>query len=267
MAVITLTTEWQGHDYYNGVLKGKLVSGCKGATIIDNATGIPSFNLQHAAFVVRNSFRHYPEGSIHIICVNSEYDEKQQHLLVEAQGHYFIGSDNGIFHLFLNGEPEKIIRLDTGKNVRDIDETDVFSKAASIINGGGKPEDTGEIIREINEKVPFRATIEESSISGSIIFIDSYGNAISNITREVFERVFKNKKFNIAIRSNNNIIEKISNSYKSEGVSDLLALFNSLGLIEIGINGSSAAELLSLQVGDVIRVAAPGNSKNPGMLF
>ena len=267
MAIITLTTEWQEYDYYNGVLKGKLTSRCKGATILENATGIPSFNLQHAAFVVRNTFKHYPEGSIHIICVHSEYDEKQPHLLVEAQGHYFIGSDNGIFHLLLNGEPEKIIKLDTGENKENIDETDVFSKAAAIINGGGKPEDTGVLIKEINERVPFRATIEENSISGSIIFIDSYGNAISNITREVFERVFKSKKFNIAIRSNNNLIAKISNSYKSECVSDLLALFNSLDLIEIGINGSSAAKLLSLQVGDVIRVAAPGNGKSPGMLF
>ena len=99
MSVITLTTEWQGYDYFNGVLKGKLISSCKGATIIDNASGIPSFNLQHAAFVVRNTFKHYPKGSIHIICVQSEYSEKQPHLLIEAQGHYFIGSDSGIFHL------------------------------------------------------------------------------------------------------------------------------------------------------------------------
>ena len=267
MSVITITTEWQGYDYYNGVLKGKLISACPSATIIDNANGIPSFNLQHAAFVVRNSFKHYPKGSVHIICVHSEYDEKQPHLLIEAQGHYFIGSDNGIFHLLLNGEPERIIRLDPGNENKLIDETDIFSKAAATIINGKDLLQAGTEIDEINEKIPFRATIEEDSVSGSIIFVDSYGNAISNITHEVFERVFKNKKFNIAIRSNNNIIEKISKSYKSEGVSDLIALFNSLNLIEIGINGSNAAELLSLQVGDVIRVAAPGSNKNPGMLF
>ena len=267
MSVITLTTEWQGYDFYNGVLKGKLISACNGATIIDNASGIPSFNLQHAAFVVRNSFRHYPEGSIHIICVQSEYDKKQPHLLVEAQGHYFIGSDNGIFHLLLNGEPEKIISLSSSGDKKNIDELDVFTRAAAIIFNGGKPEDAGKEISEINEKIPFRATIEEDSISGSIIFIDSYGNAISNITREVFERVFKKKKFNITIRSDQNIIDKISHSYKSEGVSDLLALFNSLDLIEIGINGTNAAELLSLQVGDIIRVAAPGSTRSPGKLF
>lgn len=267
MSVITITTEWQGYDYYNGVLKGKLISASPDATIIDNAFGIPSFNLQHAAFVVRNSFKHYPKGSVHIICVQSEYEDKQPHLLIEAQGHFFIGSDNGVFHLLLNGAPEKIIKLNSGSKNESIDELDVFSKAAAALINGAKPEDIGQKIEEINEKVPFRATIEEDSISGSIIFIDSYGNAISNITSEVFERVFKNKKFSIAIRSNKNSIEKISTSYKSEGVSDLVALLNSLDLIEIGINGANASELLSLQVGDIIRVATPGSIKSPGMLF
>lgn len=267
MSVITLTTEWQGYDYFNGVLKGKLISLCEGARIIDNASGIPSFNLQHAAFVIRNTFRHYPKGSIHIICVQSEYNEKQPQLLVEAQGHYFIGSDSGIFHLILNGEPERVIRLDTGKRDNLVDETDIFSKAASIIYNGDDLASAGTEIKEIREKVPLRATIEEDSISGSIIFIDSYGNAISNITRDLFMRVFAKQKFNIAIRSNKNIINKISKSYISESVSDLIALFNSLDLLEIGINGANASELLSLQVGDVIRVAAPGTNKSPGMLF
>jgi S-adenosylmethionine hydrolase len=267
MSVITLTTEWQGYDYFNGVLKGKLLSTCKGATIIDNATGIPSFNLQHAAFVIRNTFRHYPKGSIHIICVQSEQNDKQPHLLIEAQGHYFIGSDSGIFHLLLNGAPERIIKLDGDKKDSSIDETDIFSFAASAIYNGKDLSEVGNEIKEIKEKVPFRATIEEDSISGSIIFIDSYGNAISNITRDLFNRVFSKKKFSISVRSSKNNITKISHSYISESVSDLLALFNSLGLLEIGINGANASELLSLQVGDVIRVAAPGSNKSPGMLF
>ncbi|MEZ5012361.1 MAG: SAM-dependent chlorinase/fluorinase [Bacteroidales bacterium] len=59
MPVITITTEWQGFDYHNGILKGKLATVCPGIQVIDNATGISPFNIQHAAFVVRNTFRHY----------------------------------------------------------------------------------------------------------------------------------------------------------------------------------------------------------------
>lgn len=267
MSVITITTEWQGFDYYNGVLKGKLASMCPGVQIIENSTGIPPFNVQHAAFIVRNTFRHYPEGSIHIICVQSEYSEKSPHLLVSAYGHHFLSSDNGIFNLILNSKPDTIVKLESPAKGNPSDEAETFARAAAVIIKGDSPDTAGETIDTFREKIPLRATIEENAITGSIIFIDSYGNAISNITREVFTRVFDKKPFRIAIRSNSNIINHISPSYNSEGISDLLAIFNSLDLIEIGINGNNASELLSIHHGDTVRIASPGNSKKPGMLF
>lgn len=267
MPVITITTEWQGFDYHNGVLKGKLAQACPGIPVIENSTGIPPFNIQQAAFIVRNTFRHYPEGSIHIICVKSEYSEKSPHLVVKAQGHYFIGADNGIFNLILNSAPENIVKLNGPSKDEIHDETSAFAAVAAIISSGGRIEDAGKKVESLNDKVPLRATIEDDAITGSIIFIDSYGNAISNITRDIFMRVFSKKQYRIAIRSNSNSINHISKSYNSEGISDLVALFNSLELLEIGINGSNAAELLSLKVGDTVRVAIPGSNKKPGMLF
>jgi len=267
MPVITLTTEWQGFDYYSGVLKGKLAKLCPDITVIDNATGLPPFNIQHSAFVVRNTFHHFPDGSIHIICIQSEYHKDNPHLLVEAHGHFFIAADNGIFNLILNSEPDRIIRLDENKEEAAHGELGIFANAASAIATGKKIEDIGNAVDSLNEKVPIRATIEEGAISGSIIFIDSYGNVISNITRDVFTRVFKKKRFRIAVRSNTNSIDHISNSYNSEIIGDLLAIFNSLDLLEIGLNGTDASELLSLQVGDVVRVDVPGSDKKPGTLF
>ena len=266
MSLITLTTEWQGYDYYNGVLKGKLLAACKKAVVVDNANGIPPFNLQHTAFVIRNTYHHYPKGSIHIICVQSEYHKSQPHMLVKADGHYFIGADNGVFHLILNSEPESVIKLNMPSE-NSFDETDIFVRAAASVINGDNLSEIGETVGKINEKVPLRATLEDDSITGSIIFIDSYGNLISNITKDLFNRVFSKKKYTIAIRSNKNLIEKISESYKSEGISDLMATFNSLNLLEIGINGADAAQLLSLQVGDAVRVAVPGSKKKPGTLF
>ncbi|MBS0011903.1 MAG: SAM-dependent chlorinase/fluorinase [Bacteroidales bacterium] len=267
MPVITLTTEWQAFDYYNGVLKGKLASLCPGTVIIDNASGLSPFNIQKSAFVIRNTFEHYPEGSVHIICVQSEYSEKSPHLIVKARGHYFIGADNGIFHLLLNAAPEKIIRLESGDGSASLSEAKIFAGAASEIINGKDISSLGTEDDTIKEMIPFRATIEEDAISGSIIYIDTYGNAISNITNDLFTRVFKGKKFHIAIRSNTNVIDHISSSYNSESVGDLLAVFNPLELLEIGINGTNASELLSLQVGDIVRIATPGSNKKPGMLF
>ena len=112
MPVVTLTTEWKPDDIYYGIIKGKLSTMCPGAIIIDNAGSIPPFNISHASFIIRNTYNNYPKGSVHIICVHSEADKGQDHLIVKAKDHYFIGTDNGIFNLILNSDPDEVVRID-----------------------------------------------------------------------------------------------------------------------------------------------------------
>ncbi len=126
------------------------------------------------------------------------------------------------------------------------DELEIFAKAASDLISGKKPHELGTPVRSISERIPLRATIDKDVIIGSIIFIDSYGNAISNITREVFYRVFENKNFRIQIQSNKNYTDQISVRYSDVPVGDMLAKFNQLDLLEISINGADVSELLSL---------------------
>lgn len=251
MPVITLTTEWRSDDFYNGIIKGKLCSLCPGVTIIDNATGIPAFNISHASFVIRNTYSHYPPGSVHIICVHTEGNEEKRHLAVRSGEHYFIGTDNGIFYLILNREPDEVVIL--GKK-DETDEIDIFVSAAAMILKGKTLKEIGMPAVRINEKIPLRATIEKDIITGSVIFIDSYGNAISNITREIFDRVFSGKRFRILIQSTRNSINRISKRYDNEPVGELCARFNMLDLLEISINGAKISELLNITNGSVIRV-------------
>jgi S-adenosylmethionine hydrolase len=251
MPAITLTTEWKPDDFYNGIIKGKLCSLCPEAVIIDNAGSIPVFNIAHASFIIRNTYANYPKGTIHIICVHSEGNKERDYLIVKAFGHYFIGTDNGIFNLILNSEPEEIIRInDDGSG----DEIGLFASAAAHIFMGKELSELGKPVKSFSERVPLRATIDKDVITGSIIFIDSYGNAISNITREVFDRVFEKRGYRILIQSNKNYTEHISKKYSDEPVGELLARFNSLDLLEISINGANVSELLSLSVGSVVRI-------------
>jgi hypothetical protein len=264
MPVVTLTTEWRPDDIYGGILKGKLCSLCPGTVIIDNAAGIPPFNISHAAFIVRNTFENYPEGSVHIVCVHTEAKGDRDYLLVRARGHYFIGTDNGIFNLILNSEPEEAVSI--GVNGSS-DELSVFAGAAAAIISGKQAAQIGKPVERIAEKIPLRATIDKDVIIGSIIFIDSYGNAVSNITREVFYRVFENRKFRISIQSNRNHTENISDRYSDVPVGEILARFNQLDLLEVSINGADISGLLSISVGSSIRVDAVQGSSTPERLF
>ena len=264
MAVITLTTEWRPDDIYNGIIKGKLCSLCPGATVIDNASNITPFNISQASFVIRNTFENYPRGSIHIICVHSEAQKGEGYLIIKARGHFFIGTDNGIFNLILNADPDEIVRIESaGIN----NELEIFAKAASGLLAGKQLSQLGTPLKNISESLPLRATIDADVIIGSIIFIDSYGNAISNITREIFYRVFENREFRIYIQSNKNYTEHISKAYSDAPAGDLLARFNSLDLLEISINGANVSELLSIEIGSTVRVDTASKTAQANRLF
>ena len=129
MPVITLTTEWKPDDIYNGIIRGKLSSLSPGTIIVENAGSIPVFNIARAAFIIRNTFSNYPEGSVHLICVHSEALKNQDYLIVRAKNHFFIGTDNGIFNLILNSEPEEAVKIEKS----DLhNELEVFARTASL---------------------------------------------------------------------------------------------------------------------------------------
>lgn len=264
MPVITLTTEWRPDDFYYGIMKGKLCSLSPGTIIIDNANSIPVFNISHASFIIRNTYHSYPKGSVHIICVHSEGGKGKDYLIVKAKDHYFVGTDNGIFNLILNSAPDEVVKIECKENY---DELDLFAGAASDLISGKKPEELGTVLKDFTEKVPLRATIDKDVITGSIIFIDSYGNAISNITREIFYRVFEDRQYLILIQSNKNFTDHISTRYSDEPIGEMLARFNSLDLLEIAINGANVTELLSLSIGSVLRVDLAHKKSSTDKLF
>jgi len=264
MPVVTLTTEWKPDDIYHGIITGKLCSMCPGVIIVDNAGNIPSFDILHASFVIRNTYMNYPKGTIHIICVHSEAVHGQSYLVVKAKDHFFIGTDNGIFSLILNSDPDEVVRIEPKACT---DELEIFVKATSDLIAGKKLSEIGKPFRNISQRVPLRATIEKDTITGSIIFIDSYGNAISNITKDVFLRVFKGKDYRIVIQNNKNTTRQIVQKYSDVPVGDLLSRFNSLDLLEIAINGANVSELLSLSVGSVVRIDLMRWVSSPDRLF
>jgi hypothetical protein len=264
MPVVTLTTEWRPDDIYNGIIKGKLSSLSPDTAIVDNAGSIPVFNISQAAFIIRNTFEYYPEGSVHIICVHTEALKDQEYLAVKAKNHFFIGTDNGIFNLILNSEPDEAVKID---NKGSQNELDIFARTAAYLLSGKPLSEIGKPVVSICERIPLRATIDKDVIIGSIIFIDSYGNAISNITREVFLRVFGNRDYRILIQSNKNYTDNISISYSDVPIGEMLAKFNQLDLLEIAINGADVSELLSIEVGSVVRIDTSNKAASPDRLF
>lgn len=255
MPIITLTTDWKQKDFYAGALKGTILTKCPDACIVDISHQIPTFNTSQAAFVLKNSYTHFPEGTIHIIGVDAIPDKENNWVAVKLNGHFFIGCDNGIFSLIAKEKPEKIIRLNKKKiSHPTFPGLSLFAEAACHLAKGKSITELGKEISELTTKIPLRATIDDKVITGSVIYIDSYRNAITNITSELFDRVGKNLQFEIFIQSRKYKITRINRTYQETSVGELLALFNSLGLLEIAMNKGNLADLLDLSIGSTIRV-------------
>jgi len=253
MPVITLTTDWNKEDFYIGAVKGTIYSQCENATVVDITHQIKPFNIYQAAFILKNTFRFYPQGTIHIIGVKTEAYKDHQYMAAELNGQYFLGTDNGLFSLlFRDDDNVNYVSLDY--ELSSFPVLDVFAKVACKLIQGEKFSILGKEVKEVERRVPLRATIDETSIIGSIVHIDSFQNAISNVSRDLFNRIGKERPFKIYVQSNHYVISKINNSYQETSIGELLAIFNSLNLLEVAINGGNAAELLNLDTNSTIRI-------------
>jgi S-adenosylmethionine hydrolase len=260
MHIVTLTSDWIENDYYVASLKGKLLSKCPETRIVDINHKIKPFNTAQAAFVVRNSFPNFPDDTIHIIAVNSEPQNGGQLLAARMANQYFLCADNGMLGLLGGPKPEKVVRL---KDTFDHQSTSfislsVFVEVACAIANGTPLDELGTLTDQYDKQVPLRPTIEDSKITGSVIHIDSYENAITNISKELFERVGKGNPYQIFVQSKHYKIDKVSNRYNDTPPGELLAIFNAAGLLEIAMRNGNAASLLKLNTSSTVRVEFKG---------
>lgn len=257
MGVITICSDWNGRDYYLGALKGRLLSLCQAAQIVDLSQNIESYNISEAAFIVKNAYHYYPEGSIHIITVNSEASSEHPHVAILYRGHYFIGTDNGMFNLMFRELPDEIIQIkanDKDAHLLNFPELSVFAPAAGHIYNKGKLPALGKKMDSLYNMVPIRALIQEDTMTGKVIYIDSYSNATVNISKDRFYSSLEGRDFEILVQSNQHLITKISNHYSDVPEGDILAIFNSAGMLELAMNKGELSKLLQIDTNSDIRV-------------
>jgi S-adenosyl-L-methionine hydrolase (adenosine-forming) len=254
MPIITLTSDWGQRDYFLAAVKGKIISRLPSVNIIDISHGISPFNLKQASFIIRNSFPHFPKGTVHMLSILAEKSEKTPHLAVQYDGQFFIGADNGIFSLIFDHNPEKIIMISSKSidGTQELASRDRFVEAAVHLAEGKPVEDLGEPVSQWKEQLHFLPVVSGDVIRGVVIYINQYENVITNITRDLVEKTGKGRNYIVEFRGE--IIKKISKAYQDVPIGELVALFGSTGHLEIAINQGNAASLLGLDINDPVRV-------------
>jgi S-adenosylmethionine hydrolase len=272
MSIITLTTDFGHKDYFVGALKGKILSELKEATLIDISHSIDLFNTLEASYCIEAAYSSFPKGTIHIIGVDSERVGDTQHIALQWDDHFFICADNGILNALLQKKvAQKMVAINIHERLQsNASDIDVFVTVACHIARGGLLNVIGKEISELKPVNVVHTSVSNDlkTLKGQIIYIDSFGNCVTNVSQKQFVEVARNRKFEIQIK--NKKLSRIHKNYSDFPVAenkqlkdfegDFLALFNENGFLEIAIYKSnpktvgSASTLLGIKFRDTITI-------------
>ena len=274
MSIITLITDFGNKDHFVAKIKGDIYSNFNEAKIVDVSNSVSPFNIMEAAYILVNSYKSFPDKTVHIIDVDSEKTAEKKHIIVYLDNHFFISADNGILSILSqNINPEKIYEINIHEELNQIDSsTQIFSKVACHLAKGGKPELVGKEINKIKAVKNLKPFINEdlNQIVSSVIYIDNFGNVVTNLKKDVFEKIQKGRSFEISVRNYKfkNIYNKYSdivnfktavNERNDEGKG--LVVFNSSNLLQISIyrsnphNVGTASSLMGLKIYDSVTIS------------
>ncbi|OSY88187.1 hypothetical protein WH52_05225 [Tenacibaculum holothuriorum] len=273
MSLITLTTDFGLKDHFVGAVKGAIYSELPEAKIVDITHLISPFNITETSYILKNAYKSFPKGTIHIVGVDSELSTENKHIALELDEHFFICPDNGLISMVASEvNPTKIVEI----NIHDYIESsfpvlDVFVQVASHIARGGSLNIIGKEIQSYKKLVEIQPKVnqDQTIIVGGVIYIDNYGNVITNITKKLFSLIGKGRNFTISagryqfkkiVNQYNEIVDYTVPSEQRMYDGNKLTLFNSAGYLEIAIYKSNletvggASTLLGLGYRDTITI-------------
>ncbi|MEC5166382.1 S-adenosylmethionine hydrolase [Flavobacterium sp. PL11] len=272
MSIITLTTDYGLKDHFVGALKGKILSEYSEAKIIDITHYIDPFNTVEASYIISAAYSSFPKGTIHLIGVDMESNKENKLIVMKWNDHYFIAADNGILSILTQKiKPQKIVAIALADLLpEDSSDIAIFVYVACHLAKNGLMDVMGKRITAIKEVSSYQAIVapDHSSVKGNVIYIDHFGNIVTNITKEYFIEIAKGRTYEIELKTKN--IKTILPNYSAIATSDKypikyyegekLAIFNEAGFLEIAIFRSnpstvgSAASLLGLNYQSIINI-------------
>ncbi len=261
MPLISLSSDYGNKDPYRAIVLGVLADLAPQLKVVELSHEIAPGNLLEAAFIIGQAYPSFPKGSVHLI-LNQELDGKGVFLAMEMDGQFFIAADNGLLSLLQGAKKAKAIhRIEIGAGIDSLfPGRDFLAKAAVHLAQGGALSILGKPMNSINQVKAPQALVdrERKIISGKIIYIDHYGNLITNIAKGQLQEL-QGKTFEINLPRNRSLT-KIARSYQDSAQDGVLALINSLGLLEIAFRGAIGKEyngansLLGLNLMDEISI-------------
>lgn len=253
MAIVTLLTDSGESDHYIAAIKARILAVDPSLSIIDISHQIRMFDIGHAAFVLRSVFRDFPKGTVHLVGVDAAGNRDDAFIFLKLEDHFFVGADNGLFSLVSDHAPENIwqINPDTYATTT-FPEKEIFAPIAARLAMGADAATLGTAATEYKRLTDRQVKATRKQITGNIIRVDNFGNLITNIPRQAFDVLSKDKAYTIQFGGEK--FRRIHAAYNQAEQGECFIVFNSQNFLEIGIFKGNASELLGLEYDGVVNI-------------
>jgi S-adenosyl-L-methionine hydrolase (adenosine-forming) len=255
--MITLTTDFGTADWFAGTLKGVILGINPRVHIVDITHEVPPGGIRAGAFALAASYRYFPAQTIHLAIVDPGVGSPRKLLVVRTANYVFVGPDNGVLSYAMANEKLKEVHQITEKRLflQPVSQTfhgrDILAPIAARLSKGISTRKVGPVVSDYVRLDWPRPKKRGTTAVGEIIYIDRFGNALTNIDDAVFSRLHAARcevSLNVEWRC------RIRSSYQEVPIGKPVAVVGSSGFLEIAVNGGSAARSLGLKIGDWITV-------------
>ena len=264
ITVITLLTDL-GESEYPAMMKGVILNIAPDVQIVDNTHSILPQNILEGAFILENSVKFFPPGTIHVGIVDPGVGSSRKPLAIECKKGILIGPDNGLLVPAANLLGlKRVFDLSNKKFfLPEVSETfhgrDIFAPvAAHLANDPSLVTEVGsrwnEPLVQLDIPKP-RASIE--SIDGTIMHIDSFGNLISNVTSSMVNTIYSelHGDTELELHINDKFAQlRFCNNYAEGEFNQFITLLSSSGHLELAVVQGSAEKQLNAKVGDRFKI-------------
>ncbi|MDR2868768.1 MAG: SAM-dependent chlorinase/fluorinase [Bacteroidales bacterium] len=253
MPIITLISDLKLRDPYVSIIKAGIMSVTAELSILDITHAVAAGNSLQTAYLLSNSYPHFPKGTLHLIYTDCFFKKEANPVLVNYDGHYFMGADDGVFSMFINSKEYNAV-IYAEPDVSDLFLVEKMQKMVGWFLQNTVVQHTNPYpsLQKKYKNEPIFNQLE-NKIEGSIIYIDSFCNAITNIPTALFQSASKNLEFLAKIPGRSQLIRRYSDHKIQDGI-ELYFTSNIMGFLEIRMNEGRLAPLTGIECGDKIEI-------------
>lgn len=253
--IITLTTDFGNLDGFVGIVKGVILSISPQATIVDISHELEPFDIQSCAWITSNTYKFFPSHTIHVAVVDPGVGSPRKAILVKCPRGIFIGPDNGWLSLVLQQEKECQCYELTNSALwlspvsASFHARDIFAPVAAHVADGLELKQVGPPISVSDlTKLPAPSLKKDlHGIEGQIVYIDHFGNLITNIPAEIASD-------NCKCFLEDKMIGGLGKAYASTDSGNVIVIAGSHGYLEIAVNRGQAKSVLQGKIGSTVKL-------------